>query len=158
MLHDTVAALDDFYQNADEWHARASGEGERAYEDASTEFSYDEMRVAGEALNDFSDSRIVFLHNEWMTEGNMAVTGLEFSKVDLDAETRIAQATACIDQSQLTFLTFDGEPAPDAPEATGQTWDITWEETLSGDPRVDPAEEEADWYITDINITPETPC
>jgi len=160
MLHDTVAALDDFYQNAEEWHARASGEvgDAESYEEATAELSYDQMRVTGEALNDFSDSRIVWLNNAWMTDGAMAVTGLEFSSIDLDSKIPTASATACIDQSEMEILTFDGDPAPDAPEPTGQTWEITWQETKPGDPRVDPSEERAEWYITKADITPETPC
>src|SRR5690625_337383 len=120
MLHDTVAALDDFYQNADEWHARASGEAEDglSYEEASTKLSYDKMRVADDALNKFADNELVFLNNEWMTEGQMEVSSLKFNETNLDAEPPTVTATACIDQSDVTILTLDGEPAPDAPKTT----------------------------------------
>lgn len=158
MLDDTVAALDSFYQNADEWYERAAGEADVSYEEASTEFFLDDMRVGADAYSTFSDSTLVWLNNEWMTDGGMEVSELEFSNIDLDAEIPTAQATACIDQSQMTIQSIDGEPAEDAPEPIGQTWDITWENTTVGDPRVDPSKEEADWYITNVDITPETPC
>src|SRR5690625_2893709 len=159
MLHDTVAALDDFYQNADEWHARATGKAtdNASNEEADIELSFDRARMAYDAHAEFAESRIVFLNQEHRQIGESEVASFEIDSIDLGASTPVATGRACIDQSETSLETFDGEPIPDS-EVPGQTWDITWKNIEPDKPVDGPSELEADWYITDADITANTPC
>lgn len=153
MLHDTVAALDDFYQNADEWHERVqSGEfGEDAW---TTELIREDFRMTDDAARTFGDTLNVFLsHGNRKQEGDTTIVGLNVDSVDLEPDTPTASGQACIDQSETSLVTFEGEPLEESADIAGQTWDITWEETIAN-----PKESEPRWYITDIAVTPETPC
>lgn len=144
-----IADRDEYYSNTSDYDR----------DEVATNAPSTEWRVTGQADLELSNWTRAWLTTEVEQVGDTIIATHEVTNVDLtssDSGFYEASSTACMDLQDLSFQTYDGEPANDVFEPdTYQTWEMTWLYF----PNAGPDEgEEAGWYVQTIDLTRNQPC
>lgn len=145
-----IADRDEYYSNTSDYDR----------DEVATNAPSTEWRVTGQADLELANQTV-----GWRTAveleqvGETIIATHDITSVDLDVTDdgiHEASSTACLDSKDLSFQTYDGEPADGSFEPDRyQTWDMTWIYLPnSGPDEGDPA----GWYVETIDLTRNQPC